>query len=80
MTAFTIFYLVTAVASPFIGRIVDRYGAKKVISIGALIAGLGFVLLSQQSNLWHFYVSYAIMGIGMAATGHVPSLKIVIEP
>ena len=77
MTAFTIFYLVTAVASPFIGRIVDHYGAKKVISIGALIAGLGFVLLSQVSNLWHFYVSYAIMGIGMAATGHVPSSTIV---
>lgn len=77
MTAFTIFFLVAAVASPFIGRIVDRYGAKKVISIGAVIAGLGFVLLSQISTLWHFYISYAIVGIGLAAAGHVPASTIV---
>ena len=77
MTAFTIFFLVAAVASPFIGRIVDRYGAKKVISIGAVIAGLGFVLLSQISTLWHFYISYAMTGIGLAAAGHVPASTIV---
>jgi len=77
MAAFTIFYLVAGVASPFAGRVVDHYGAKKVISIGALIAGLGFVSLSSMNNLWHFYVSYAIIGVGMAAMGHVPSSAIV---
>ena len=77
MAAFTIFYLVIGVASPFIGRVVDRYGARRVISTGAFIAGLGFVLLSRVSNLWHFYASYTIIGIGMTATGHVPSSAIV---
>lgn len=77
MAAFTIYFLVTGVASPFIGRVVDRYGARKVISIGALIVGLGFVSLSQASNLWHFYVSYAVVGVGMAAMGHVPASAIV---
>jgi len=77
MAAFTIFYLVAGVASPFIGRVVDRYGARRVIFIGALIAGLGFVLLSLVSNLWHFHVSYAIIGVGMTAIGHVPSSAIV---
>ena len=77
MAAFTIFYLVVGVASPFIGRVVDRYGARRVISIGALIAGIGFMSLSLVNSLWHFHVSYAIIGIGMTAIGQVPSSAIV---
>ena len=77
MVAFSIFLLVMGVASPFIGRVIDRYGARKIITIGALIMGLGFVLLSRMDHLWYFYLSYIVIGIGMAATGHVPASAIV---
>ena len=77
MAAFTIYNLAMGVASPFVGRVIDRYGARRVIAIGALIAGLGFVLLSLMNTLWHFYASYAVIGVGMAAMGHVPSSTIV---
>ena len=75
--AFTILFLVSGVASPFIGKVVDRYGARRVISIGAAIVGLGFILLSVMSNLWHFYVVYAVIGVGMTAIGQVPTSAIV---
>jgi len=75
--AFTILFLVSGVASPFIGKVVDRYGARRVISIGAAIVGLGFILLSVMSNLWHFYVVYAVIGVGITAIGQVPTSAIV---
>ncbi len=56
MAASSAFFLVMGVASPFVGRVIDRYGTKKVISIGAFIGGIGFILLSLMDNLWHFYV------------------------
>ncbi len=77
MVAFTIFVLVRGVASVFAGRMIDRHEARKVITTGAIIVGFGFILLSQMSNLWHFYISYAVIGIGMAAMGHVPTSAIV---
>ncbi len=77
MTAFTIFHLGLGVASPFIGRMVDRYGVRKVISIGALITGLGFALLSRIHSLWYFYGGYTIIGVGMAATSQVPATAMV---
>ncbi len=77
MTAFTIFFLVMGVTMPFVGRVIYRYEARKVIAIGALIVGLGFVLLSLMDTLWYFYVSYAVIGVGMGAMGHVPSSTIV---
>ncbi len=77
MVAFTILFLSQGAASPFVGRAVDRYGAKKVISIGALVAGLGFTLLSLMNNLWYFYVICVVIGIGMAAMGVVPASAVV---
>jgi len=77
MVAFTIYVLVRGVASVFTGRMIDRHEARKVITTGAIIVGLGFILLSQMSNLGHFYLSYAVIGVGMAAMGHVPLSAIV---
>jgi len=77
MAAYTAFFLTMGVASPFVGRLVDRYGTKKVISIGAFIGGIGFILLSLTDNLWLFYLGYAVIGIGMAAMGTVPTSAVV---
>lgn len=77
MTAFTILFLVISLASPFVGRVVDRYGVRKVISIGAFVAGLGFALLSLINDLWFFYLNWVIVGVGMAAIGPVPATAAV---
>ena len=77
MAAFAVYFLVMGVASPFVGRLVDRYGARKVIAIGAVIGGLGFILLSLMNNLWYFYGGYIVTGIGMAAIGAVPASAVV---
>jgi len=77
MTAFTLFFLVMGGAAPFIGRVVDRYGARGVIAIGALIAGLGFVILSLMDNLWYFYIGYAVTGVGTVAMGPIPATAVV---
>jgi len=77
MAAFTIFFLIMGVASPFIGVLVDHYGARIVTFIGALIAGLGFILLTLMHNLWHFYAGWAVVGVGLAAMSSVPATAIV---
>jgi MFS family permease len=77
MLAFTIYMIVVGVASPFVGRLLDRYGARKVIFTGALIGGLGFALLSLTNDLWHFYAGWFVGGIGFAAMGILPTTAVV---
>ena len=77
MTAFTIYFLVMGVTSPFIGKVIDCYGARRVMFIGALVTGLGFVLLRLMNSLWFFYVAWAVVGIGTASTSTVPATTIV---
>ena len=77
MLAFTIFFLLTGLAAPLVGSLVDRYGVRGVISVGAFVAGLGFISLNLMRNLWHFYVAYFFIGAGMAALGQVPASALV---
>jgi len=77
MAGFTIYYAMVGVASPLVGRLVDRYGARPVIPVGAVVMGLGFLIVSRMSDLYLFYLGYVIVGAGAAAMGPVPCSAIV---
>jgi MFS family permease len=46
--------LIGAAMAPFVGPLVDRYGGRWLMAGGALVAGAGFILLSQASAFWQF--------------------------
>lgn len=47
------------------GRLSDRYGPRPIVTIGGLLCGIAFLLLSQINALWHVYLILGIiMGIG----------------
>ncbi|MQF81560.1 MAG: MFS transporter [SAR202 cluster bacterium] len=52
--------------SPFVGVLLDRYGPRKVMAFGVFVTGSGFVLMSQMQTLWHFYVTIALLTLGMS--------------
>lgn len=77
MAGFTIFFLMTGFVAPQAGRLVDRGGARLVMCAGAVITGIGFLLLHSMSTLWQYYLAYAIVGLGMAGTGPIPTSAVV---
>jgi MFS family permease len=77
MTAFTVFFVCAAIGGPLAGRLVHRYGSRKVISTGALICTIGYILISQMNGLWQYYIAYALIGFGVSATGPVITTLIV---
>jgi MFS family permease len=48
--------VIGAVMAPFVGTWVDRYGGRWLMAGGALLAGIGFILLSQVTAFWQFLV------------------------
>jgi sugar phosphate permease len=61
-------YLFAYVAiTPFSGYLTDRIGARRVISAGALILGIGVILMGTINSLWAACLFYAIVGIGATA-------------
>lgn len=52
--------LLAAFVSPLIGGLVDRHGARIVLSVGALIIGGAAIALSQTTSLLWFYIAFSI--------------------
>ena len=76
--AFSLATLGLTVAVPFIGRLVDRFGARRVILPAVLLFGLSVLSLSFLSaHLWHFYAIYLLMGVVGSGTTPVPYAKVI---
>ncbi|OYZ91827.1 MAG: oxalate/formate MFS antiporter, partial [Rhizobiales bacterium 17-65-6] len=51
--------------SPLQGWLIDRFGARVLITLGCLMSGLGWVASSQVTSLMGLYLSYGLLcGIG----------------
>lgn len=70
--AASVYMLILGLTGPAVGRLSDRLGPKKVILGGAVIAGAGLMLLTQASQVWHLYLLYGLVGMGMSGAGVVP--------
>ena len=70
--AVSIYMVVLGLTAPLAGRLTDKYGPKNVVVIGGLIAGVALILLSLSTAVWHLYLLYFMVGIGMSGAGFVP--------
>ncbi|MFC1951149.1 MFS transporter [Chloroflexota bacterium] len=52
--------------APFAGKLVDRYGPRRLIAIGSIVVALSLVMLSKVSSLWMFYLAFGVMALGMS--------------
>src|SRR5215468_3672832 len=59
--AFSFGFLVSAILSPFIGRVMDRRGPRVVIETGVLVMGAGLLLASLVSRPWHLYATLGVL-------------------
>lgn len=76
--AFTIHNLCQATISPFVGRLIDRFGIRRVVLPSALLVGL--VIISAKwigSSLSQYYLFYLAMGCIGPGTGVVPYSAVI---
>ena len=60
---FSIALLVGALASPLIGRGVDRYGPRRVVVLGAVLTAGSFLLLATTTELWQWFAYQSIAAV-----------------
>ena len=67
--AFSLRSEVGGLAAPFVGVLIDRLGARKVILGGIVISALGVLLMSMIQEIWHFYAVMIVIAFGASAAG-----------
>ena len=65
--AFTIFVLVQTWLAPIEGYFIDKLGPRVMVAFGAVFIGTAWVINSQATTLFGFYVGAAIGGIGVGS-------------
>lgn len=63
-SAVTFSYLIAAVASFWVGSLIDRFGPKPVMMAGAVIMASGVIGLGQVAEPWHVYLAFIVLGLG----------------
>lgn len=60
--------LVMGMASPLVGRLVDRRGGRRAMVAGALLTAAGCILLALSRSLVVYYAAWALLGVAMRLT------------
>src|SRR6185312_12474394 len=58
---FSLLIILQTWCSPLQAYLVDRFGPRMLISIGALMSGGGWVLSSYVDNIWALYFTYGVI-------------------
>ena len=75
--AFTLARAEGAVIGPLEGILIDRFGSRRLVLVGYIIMGLGFVFLSMIQNLWQFYLAFIIITLGSGLGGWLAIITLV---
>jgi MFS family permease len=75
--ALSIHLILSGIAAPFAGELIDRYGPRLIMPIGAVMTGVALILLSRSMALWQVYATFGVLGaIGCSAV-HITPLTAV---
>jgi len=67
--AFSLRSEIGGLAAPLVGMGIDRFGARRIVVTGVLIASAGVLGLSYIQNMWQFYLAMVVIAIGSSGAG-----------
>jgi MFS family permease len=75
--AFGLAMLVAGLVAPVLGRVLDAQGARGVMSLGSVLAGLAVLAWSWVESLLGLYLVWALLGVTAAATFYDPAFTTI---
>lgn len=73
----TLSFVIYGISQPFIGRWIDKFGARIVISLSTLLVGISFFVISFVNEPWQLFVLYAFVSIGVGGASNVAGTVLV---
>jgi sugar phosphate permease len=62
----------TGFMDPIGGWLTDKFGPRRVVTVGLVLLGAGFILLSRVHSLSLFYCAFLVMAGGASLSGFLP--------
>ncbi len=72
-SALLAFMIVSALAMPFVGRMIDRHSIKMIMAVGAILSASAIAMMGAVTSAWHLFALYGLLyAVGNAATSVAP--------
>ncbi|MEE9253844.1 MAG: MFS transporter, partial [Pseudomonadales bacterium] len=68
--AFALTRVESGLLGPLQGWMVDRFGPRRILQIGFVAFGIGFVLFGQIDSILGFYLTFFLIAVGSSLAGH----------
>jgi OFA family oxalate/formate antiporter-like MFS transporter len=76
---FSILIVLQTLVSPFQGGLIARFGPRRIISVGTVLAGLSWVLASQAHSTSMLYLTYGALGGIGTGTVYVGCIGLMVQ-
>lgn len=77
-SVYSVFLVVTGLAAPVTGMLIDRWGPRVVYPLGVALLGSSSLLAGHLSQLWQFQlVAGLVAGLGVSMLGMVPASMLI---
>ena len=70
-------FLTSILATFALGFVIKRVGTKRLMTVGAVVAGLSFAALGMVHNIWLFYIVFVFLSLGGAAISGIVANAVV---
>jgi len=67
----------TTISAPIAGKMLDRIGARPVMTAGTLVIGVGLIAGSRISHIWQLYTIFAFIGAGLMCSTIIPCSLVI---
>ncbi len=75
--AFSLSRVEGSIMGPISGYLIEKLGSRRMVLIGLVVAGGGFVIMSRMTGIWHFYVAFVVMSMGVGLGTWMPMMTVL---
>lgn len=75
--AMSVGLILGAVVSPFVGAVVDKHGASRIMAVSAFATGACLVLLAFVHELWQVFIIFTLLAVFRAGFVSIPVMTMV---
>jgi MFS family permease len=69
--------LIGGLAAPFWGRMIDSWGGRAIVPVGATLVGFSLLFLGSLGSMWQAYALYSVLAIGGGGMSLIPISSVI---
>ena len=69
--------LINGLGAPFVGRHIDRYGGRRLMAIGSVVAAVAFAIIGLAHNQAMYFAGWVVAGVAMPMVFYDPAFATV---